>query len=131
MPAIKQTIYIPESIARRLGELPEDVRVSTRINDMLDRYGAALAVARREIFSLLTAEDRQNLKTACLSWATRGEPAEILLSGVVAEIEDAVLPGGDLQGVDVSALLTTLRTMTPMQRFALIEWLEQGDAGPL
>jgi hypothetical protein len=34
-------------------------------------------------------------------------------------------------GVAVSALLTTLRTMTPMRRFAIIEWLEQGDAGPL
>jgi hypothetical protein len=128
VPAIKQTIYIPEHIVRRIGELPDDVKLGTRINDMLDRYGSALAIARREVLVALTDQERQLIQIACHSWATRGEAAEILLQGITAELEDAALPGGVLQGRNVADLLAKLRKLQPMHHLALVEWLEQGHA---
>lgn len=125
--AIKRTIYIPDAIEKRIGELPPDVSVAQRINDMLDRYGVAIAQARREVLPLLDESERYMLKAACISWLTRGEPAEILLYGLIAELEDAALPGGDLAGQDVSTMLGKLKGMSPIHQFALIEWLESGD----
>lgn len=123
--AIKATIYFPDQIIRRIGDLPSDIRLGARVNDMLDRYGAALAIARREVLSALSEEDRCVLQTACGAWLTRGEPADVLLGGIAAEVRDAALPGGDLHGSDVSQLLGWIDGLSPMQQFALVEWLEQ------
>jgi hypothetical protein len=100
------------------------------MSDMLDRYGAALAIARREAMRLLSEGDLRVIQAAAMSLATRGTPAEILLHVLEAEVEDSVLPGTDLAGTPVSDLLAKLRAMSPMQHFAVIEWLEQKSAAP-
>lgn len=122
--AIKATIYFPDNVVRRIGDLPADVRLSARITDMLDRYGACVAVARREVLPLLTHEERLNIRSVCMCWITRGQLADALLGGLAAEVEDSALPGGDLEGQDVAPLVAKLRAMTPIQQFALIEWIE-------
>lgn len=119
--AKKSQIYIAARAQDVLGALRPDESLSGRVNAALDRYGAIIERATPS----LTEAEWQMVRTACGVWATTQEPAEILLGGIAAEIEDAAAPGGDLEGQDVRELLAKLESMSAAEQMAVIESIER------
>lgn len=129
--ARKSSVYITDRAERVIGELPEGDSLSGRINAIADRYGEIIDRARRQVLRDLTENELLAVRTVSASWATRHEPAGVLLGGLAAEVEDACIAGGDLHdqgwtGTDAQAIVAKLQAMTPAEQLALIEWLERG-----
>lgn len=123
MSSNRTTIYLNGKNTRVLGNTAERT-VSGRVNDVLDRYGLIIELSRRAVLKNFTADEMGLIRTVCQGWATKTEAAALLIGGIAANIEDGALPGGDIDGQDVSALLEKLTVLSPAEELALIEWLE-------
>lgn len=119
----KASVYLSDRAESVIGPL-EEGSLSGRLNAIIDRYGEIIAHARRGNARKFTAAEMDIIAAACLSWATRQEPAGMLIGGVALEVEDASLPGGDLQGQDTTALVAKINGLSPAEVMALIEAME-------
>lgn len=122
-----QIRLIPAAL-RVVGDLP-DGQVTARVNSVIERYGKILGTTLPAVLTRFDENGLRQIKTACWSWSTETEPADVLIGGMAAEVEDAAQPDGDLDGENVSDTLVLLAGLTPVEELALIEWLEQQRAG--
>ena len=120
----KTSVYISDRAEAVFGVIPEGASLSGRLNAVADRYGELIARARRGVLSRISAEELSAIRTACAGWATRTEPAGVLIGGISAELADASLPDGELEGQDIAGLIEKMGTLSPVEELALIEWLE-------
>ncbi|QNM96404.1 hypothetical protein [Chitinimonas koreensis] len=125
----KASIYLGDRAETVIGEIKDSDSLSGRLNAIADRYGEIIDRARRQVLRNFSETELSAIRIACMSWATRQEPAGILIGGIAAEVEDA-LQGGDLsvqqwQPSDGKALLEKLNALSPAEQIALIEWLER------
>lgn len=122
----RPTVYLtPETLALLQSAAPRGYSLSGRVNAVTDRYHAATADTLARLIPQFTDAEQQQILTACWVWATTREPTGMLRDGITAEIADAALPGGDLTGQDVAALLEKVHALTLAERLALIEWIEE------
>lgn len=121
--AQKKGIYLHDDAIAIIGEANENGTLSGRINQIITRYGAITKIAQRELRGILNDPDWFILRAACISWATRGEPPEILITGLALEIEDGG-HAGEFGDAEWKPTLEKIKNFTPTQILAIIEILE-------
>ena len=117
----KSSVYISDRSEQVLGD---SASLSGRINAVIDRYGEIIRRAQRVALREFSADELAIIKTVCTGMATGQMSAAELIGSISAEVEDGSLPGGDIEGQSVSALLDKLTALSPAEELALIEWLE-------
>lgn len=110
---------------------------SATVRMMLDRYSGLCAVLGRSLREKFSREELQALADSCNSWASRMEPAELLLgelragdrrlSVLEAQIEDGIHMENlaERHGVDALALLDKLHSLHPAETLALLDAIER------
>ena len=111
----RQNIYLTDHL-RDLGSGYDSL--SGRIATVLDRYHEALR--RTRIERQFSDDERQHILRACRAWLA--EPAATVFDGVALELED--------EGAAPAELIERVKSLTPFEQVALVEWIEsERDAG--
>jgi len=92
--------------------------ISAMINKIVDRYQYLIGVESKRLRILFSETEWDSMLSATRS--TTWRPAEIILGGVFADVEDSIGEGSDKE-----KLIGKLLRLTTLQEFALVEMLEE------
>ena len=105
----RQNIYLPAHIRDYVADAPS---LSGRISTIIDRYGEALR--RTKVERKFTEAELFHIKRACWSWLA--DPAATIFDGVAIELDD--------EGIAPKVLIDKVRSLSPFEQVALVEWIE-------
>lgn len=92
--------------------------ISATIKQIVDRYQYLIGVESKRLRILFSETEWDSMLSATRS--TTWRPAEIILGGVFADVEDSIGEGSDKE-----KLIGKLLRLTTLQEFALVEMLEE------
>ena len=124
----RTTVYLNKELeallakyAKRLGD--DELRgQSATLSEILGRYDELMRIERRGLRDLFSKEELMLMLNNALSTAYC---YTTIYGAVLADTEDEIDVTFDYYGVDRAALLKKLRSLTPGQQFALVDWLEE------
>ncbi len=97
--------------------------LSSAITVIADRYTELMRIERRALRDIFSDGERNLMLNNALS--TTYQPAGVIAGAVLNDTEDEGDEVFELYGVDRAVILGKLRTLTPGQQFALVDWLEE------
>lgn len=122
----KTSFYLNEKLAALLAQYAprwgKDGSISAPLTTFADRYDAIMRAERRTLRELFTPRERDLMIANAPNMSSL--PGDLVLEAVLIAMEDVADSVFELYGVDRSALLDKLRALTPGQRAALVDWLE-------
>lgn len=123
MSSNRTTIYIPDDMRRIVGHT-EHGELSSRIADIIDRYGLLCSLQRQQLEQAFTEAELNALCDAI--WSTIFQPAAAIIDGVLADFEDSG-PDGlyEKWEIDPGVVKQKLRKLNIGQQIALVELLER------
>lgn len=126
----RTSLYTNELMDRHLAELtPRLGGMAPAITVVLDRYMELMRLGRASLRGQSNPLSESEFKCLlAMAMSTLFEPAGIVQGAVLADAEDAGQEELSAFGVERAALLAKLRGLSPLEQFALVDWLEAEKA---
>ena len=105
----RQNIYLPDQIRDYVAGAPS---LSGRISTIIDRYSETLR--RTKVERNFSADELSHIKRVCSGW--HAEPAATVFDGIALELDD--------EGIAPAELIAKVRSLSPFEQVALVEWAQ-------